>query len=75
MKKLNNKGFTLFELLISLLLLGVILGVGLYHSRGTLGTSIDTINSVSEKEIYDTAEVYVLENNVSWNDNGDDYIC
>lgn len=74
-KSLNNKGFTLFELLISLVLLGVILGVGFYLARGTLATTMDTINSVSEREVLDAAEMYVLENSVSWNNDGNDYVC
>lgn len=72
---LNRKGFTLFELLASLIVLGVILGVGFYLARGTLATTVDAINGVGEREVYDAAELYVLENNVSWINDGDEYTC
>lgn len=72
---LNRKGFTLFELLASLIVLGVILGVGFYLARGTLATTVDAMNGVGEREVYDAAELYVLENNVSWINDGDEYTC
>ena len=73
---MNNKGFTLIELLACLALLGVILGIGLYVTRDTLSTSLSTLIDVSEKQIYDAAYSYVLENDVIWtNVNGEEYTC
>ena len=72
---MNNKGFSLVELLGCLVLLGVILGIGLYSSRGTLSTSLTIFDQVSENEIYDAAEIYLLENGGKWINNGEEYSC
>lgn len=72
---MNSKGFTLIELLGSLILLGVILGIGLYSIRGTFSTTFTTLNQVSENEIYDTAEFYLMENGGRWIDDGYEYAC
>lgn len=72
---MNNKGFSLIELLGSLVILGVILGIGLYSARGTLGLVNDSMNQVSENEIYDAAEMYVLENPRKWINDGEEYTC
>ena len=72
---MNNKGFTLVELLACLALLGAILGIGLFVTRGTLATTLSTLTDVSENEIYDSAEVYVLENKVTWINDTEEYTC
>ena len=72
---MNNKGFTLVELLGSLVMLGLILGIGLYSARGTLSTTMTTLNNVSMNELYDTAEIYVIENNNTWFNNLEEYTC
>ena len=72
---MNRKGFTLIELLACLALLGAILGIGLYVTRGTLATTLSTLTDVSEKEIYDAAEMYILENKTTWINNGEEYTC
>ena len=72
---MNNKGFSLIELLGSLVLLGLILCIGLYSARGTLATSLSTLIGVSENEIYDTAEMYVLGNPVTWIKDTEEYTC
>lgn len=72
---MNNKGFGLIELLGSLVIFGLILGIGLYFMRGTFSTTLTTLNKVSENEIYDTAEIYLMENNVFWINNGMEYTC
>lgn len=72
---MNRKGFTLVELLGSLAILGLILGIGLYSVRGTLSSSLTTLNSVSENELYDTAEIYVMENSISWINDFEEYTC
>ena len=71
---MNNKGFGLIELLGCLVILGLIFGIGLYSARGTLSTSL-TLDQVSENEIYDMAEIYIMENNVSWINNDIEYTC
>ena len=75
MKKLNNRGFSLIELLGSLALLALILCIGLYSARGTLSTSLITLDSVSENEIKNAAELYVIENPVSWINDGNEWTC
>ena len=70
---MNDKGFTLIELLGCLVLIGVILGIGLYSTRGTFSTTLTTLDQVSENEIYDTAEIYLLENGGKWIN--DEYAC
>ena len=72
---MNNKGFGLIELLGCLVILGLIFGIGLYSARGTLSTSLTTLDQVSENEIYDMAEIYIMENNVSWINNDIEYTC
>lgn len=72
---MNRKGFSLIELLGALLILGVILCIGLYSARGTLATTLSTLNNVSVNEIYDAAESYVLENGVTWINDGNEYTC
>ena len=72
---MNRNGFTLVELLACLALLGAILGIGLYVTRGTLATTLSTLTDVSQREIYDASETYVLENGVSWINDGVEYAC
>ena len=72
---MNRKGFSLIELLGCILLLGVVLCIGLYSTRGTLARSFSTLNQISEKEIYNTSEMYVLENNVKWSNGNIEYTC
>lgn len=72
---MNNKGFSLIELLGSLVLLTIILGIGLFMAKDTLSTSILTIDKITEKEIIDTAKQYVLENNVKWKNDLEEYTC
>ena len=72
---MNNKGFSLIELLGSLIILGLILGIGLFSARGTLGLVDDKMNLVSENEIFDAASLYVIENPRKWINDGDEYTC
>ena len=43
---MNRKGFTLIEFLGCMALLGVILAIGLYVTRGTLATALSTLTDV-----------------------------
>lgn len=73
---MNRKGFTLIEMLGCLLLMAVVLGIGLYTTRGTLATSLSTLNNVSENEIFNASRMYVLENGVNWiNIDNEEYTC
>ena len=72
---MNNKGFSLIELLGSLIILGLILGIGLFSARGTLGLVDDKMNQVSENEIFDAASLYVIEDPRKWINDGDEYTC
>lgn len=72
---MNRKGFSLIELLGCLLLLGIILCIGLYSTRGTLATALSTLTDVSKNEIYDAAKMYVLEYDANWIDDGEEYTC
>ena len=72
---MNRKGFTLIELLGSFALLGLILCIGLYTTRGTLATSLSILTDVSRNEIYAAAETYVIENQTNWINNGEEYTC
>lgn len=72
---MNNKGFSLIELLGCLVLLAVILGIGLYSAKGTLSTTLTTLDSVSENEVYSVTEAYIMENQISWINNGEEYTC
>ena len=74
-ENMNNKGFSLVELLGCMVLLVLIFGIGLYSARGTLATSDDVLNQVSNKEIEDAAKMYVLEYPVTWNNNDIEYTC
>lgn len=72
---MNNKGFTLIELLGCLVLLGAILGISLYMTRDTLSTALSTLTDVSTTQIYNASEMYVLENKVTWINDGEEYTC
>lgn len=75
MKKLNNKGFSLVELLGCFVILTLILLVGLYSARGTLATTFSNLTGISENEIYDASEMYVMENQVTWINGDGEYTC
>ena len=73
---MNNKGFTLVELLGCFVLLTIVFGIGIYFTSGTLSTTLTTAQMVSENEIYNTSKTYILENGIQWNmDNDLEYAC
>lgn len=72
---MNRKGFSLIELMACLALLGIVLCIGLYVTRGTLSTALSTITGVTVNEIYDAAELYVVENSTKWINDGEEYTC
>ena len=72
---MNRKGFTLIEFLGCMAILGVVLALGLYVTRGTLSTTLSTLTEISENEVYETAKTYVLENNITWIEANQEYTC
>ena len=70
---MNKKGFTLIEFLMCLALLGIVLVIGLCASGNMLRTSLSSLRSVNDNEVFKAAKAYVLENNVSFSRKG--YAC
>ena len=72
---MNNKGFTLVELLGCFVIIALVLGIGLYTTRATLSTSKTSLDTVSENEIYDASKMYAIENLVVWSEGDNQYGC
>lgn len=72
---MNRKGFSLVELLGCLAIMGIILYIGIYSAKGTLATSISTLNDISDNEIYSAAKTYILENKITWVNDGVEHTC
>ena len=69
---MDNKGFTLVELLVSLVLIGIFSLVIVYFVHGTLSTTMTQIDSISDNQIYEASKSYVIENNMF---KGSDSVC
>ena len=67
---MNQKGFTLVEFLICIVLLGIVLVLGLCSSTDMLRTSLSSLRSVSDNEVFKAARSYALENNSTFDSNG-----
>jgi prepilin-type N-terminal cleavage/methylation domain-containing protein len=65
---MNNKGFSLIELLGCLLILSLVLFIGVVVTRRTLATSLTQLRVVSDNEIFDAARTYALETSNYKND-------
>lgn len=72
---MNRKGFSLVELLGCLAIMGMILCIGLYSAKGTLATSVSTLTDISVNEIHSAAKTYILENKITWVNDGTEHIC
>jgi len=72
---MGRKGFTLVELIGCLALMGIVLCIGLVATRETLATALSTLTDVSESQIYNAAELYILENKTTWTNDGEEYTC
>ena len=70
---MNNKGFTLVELLLCLAMFGIILVIGLCASRDMLKTSLVSLRPVGDDEVFRAATSYVNENKDVFN--GKLYTC
>lgn len=64
---MKKNGFTLIELLGSLALLGIILAIGIIASKDTLATTMTQFSKIDENEIFESARIYVLEENIPFN--------
>ncbi len=62
---MKKNGFTLVELLVSLAILGVVLLMGLYATKGTAATSVLGIRNITDNEVFSAARNYVIEENIS----------
>ena len=69
---MNNKGFSLVDLLLSLAMFGVVLIIGLCASHDMLKTSLIVFRSVSDEEVFNAAKNYVDDNNML---DGNSYAC
>ena len=69
---MNNKGFTLVELLVSLMLIGIFSVALVYFVSGTLSTAMTQIDDISDNQVYEASKSYVIENNLFKNS---DYVC
>lgn len=63
---MNNKGFTLIEMLACVALLAFVFTLGLIASRDTLATSLSQTTSISDNQIRDAASLYAIEVNKNW---------
>lgn len=62
---MKKNGFTLVELLVSLAVLGIVLLMGIYATKGTVATSLIGLRNVSDNEIFVAARNYVIGENIS----------
>ena len=72
---MGRKGFTLIELIGCLALMGIILCIGITATKDSLAISLSSLTDVSESQIYNAAELYVLENKTKWINDGSEYTC
>lgn len=70
---MNNKGFSLIELLVGIFLISFVFFLGLTVSRKALSTSLSGISEVSDSEVYEAAKAYTYEKSIPFNDNN--YTC
>lgn len=70
---MNNRGFTLTELLAVVMIIGIIFGVTFYIIRGTMATSLTQMEEAVDSQIYEAAKNYVTETNQQFNRSG--FVC
>lgn len=68
MKKINNKGFTLVELIATIVILSIIMGIGTYSITKIIKDSKEKDYELLIKEIVDATEIYYQECRFSRND-------
>ena len=70
---MNNKGFTLMELLSVLIIIGVIFVLVFNIFKGTFSMTESQMDKINDNRIFEAAKIYVLETNKSFNEFG--YTC
>ena len=70
---MNNKGFTIMELLAVLVVISVIFSIVAFFVKGTAASTMTQIDEISNNLIFSAAREYVLEENVGFNSEG--YVC
>ena len=71
--KLNRKGFTLVELLITIVIVGLVIGLSTFGIISLVNNSRSKKNILNEENIKEAAKIYSTEvGNKSWKSN-DDY--
>lgn len=63
---MNNKGFTLIEMLACVALLAFVLTLGIIASRDTLATSLSQTAVISNNQVKEAARLYAIEMNKKW---------
>ncbi len=58
---IDRKGFTLTELLASLVIIGILFGVVIYLVRGTFASTMTQYDNINDNMIFEAARSYVLE--------------
>ena len=62
---MKKNGFTLVELLVSLAVLGMVLLMGIFATKGTAATAVFGIRSITDNEVYEAAKNYVVGEDIS----------
>lgn len=66
---MNNKGYTLFEMLACIVILGIVLYFGISITKGTFSSSYEEIDKIRDNEIFNASIAYAYEKNVNWINN------
>ena len=69
---MNNKGFSLVELLASLVIIAILFGVVVYLVRGTYSTTMTQFDTIDDRQVFSSAKSYSLETNAFGTN---DYAC
>ena len=64
----DKSGFTLTEVLVCLVILGIVFIAVTFVFRGTLATSLTQIDVISDVQIFDAARYYSIEMNKPFKD-------
>ena len=69
----NNRGFTLIELLATLMIISLAFVFIFNVFKGTYSLTEKGINEINDTKVFESARLYVMEVNKSFNDKG--YTC
>lgn len=62
---MKKNGFTLVELLVSLAVLGIVLLMGIFATKGTAATAAIGLRKITDNEVFEAARNYVVGENIS----------